>query len=268
MHQTDIDRLNKYLSNSFPKVSLLISTSNNDKCNFISEVADKMQLENIDITENISNEFLNDLYLKTEGYIYSIDLDELSINKQNIILKFVEDCPSLSYIILKSSIKGTVLPTILTRCVEFELYRYTKKDIEEYVFELGLNDSLLVRVSNDLDDVDNFKDFDLKTLENLCKNIINNIHKATLPNTLSIAKKYLYFKEREQNKYSLQIFTRMLQLSLGDLFKDARSSVVYYLYERTVKFAKDLTNNLLSKEMLFDNFIIDLWLLSRGNYEN
>lgn len=259
MHFSDEQLLNRYLE-KYPKASLLVSVSDRDKQEFVSRVAEHLKLELVDITENISFEYLNDLYLKVDGYVYVINLDNLTLNKQNAILKFVEECPSRSYIILHTSIKTTVIPTIMTRCVEFDLYQYKKSDIKDYADGL---DPLIVEISNSFDDVDKFRNFDLKSLNNLCKNIGNNIGKATIPNTLNIAKKYIYFKDFEQGKYSIDVFAKMLKYSLSELYKDTKSKTVYYLCKATVEFTDALMNTTLSREMLLDNFLLKLWRISR-----
>lgn len=267
MHLNDSNTLNHYISN-YPQTSLVVSLSDRDKVEWVNAVSGYMHIEQIDITENISYEYLNNLYLTVDNYIYVIDLDNITINKQNAILKFVEECPAGSYVILLASLKSTVIPTILTRCVDFELYRYTSTDIKKYADSLGVYDSLLIGISNSFDDVDKFRDFDLKSLNTLCENIGKSIGKATLPNTLSIPKKYLYFKEKEQGKYSVEVFAKMLKYSLGKLFEISKSKVIYYLYETVVEFTDNLLNSTLSKEMLVDNFLLRLWKVSRGAYEN
>lgn len=266
MYQEDEKLLSKYLSNSYPKASLVCSLSDRDKSEFVGKVANHLRLESTDITDSISYEYLNDLYLRTDGYIYVVDLDKLTVNKQNVILKFVEECPALSYVILLTKFKTKVLPTILTRCVEFELHKYSKADIKDYTDSLGINDQLLIDISYSFDDVDRFRDFDLKYLNNLCRNIGESIGKATLPNTMIIPKKYLYFKEREQGKFNLEVFVRMLQYSLGNLFMSNNSQVVYYLYREVVDFASNLENTSFSREMLVDNLLLNLWSISRGGY--
>lgn len=263
MYKDDEVILNKYLLNSFPKTSLVISMSDRDKLEFINKVTLYLKLEQEDITDSVSYEFLNDLYLRTSGYVYVIDLNKLTVVKQNIILKFIEECPSLSYVVLLTKLRTTVLPTVITRCVEFELHKYTKNDIESYVHSLGLSDPLLIDISYSFDEVDRFSQFNLKLLNNLCRNIGENICKATLPNTMSIPKKYLYFKEREQNKYDLVVFTRMLQYTLGKLFQSTKSIIVYYLYMTVVEFANNVDNTPYSKEMMVDNLLITLWDISR-----
>ena len=263
MHTSDEQLLNKYIFN-YPKSSLIISVSERDRTEFISKVAEYLHLDIVDITNDISYEFLNDLYLRTDGYIYTINLDSITVNKQNAILKFVEECPNKSYVILQTNIKTVVIPTIITRCVEFDLYRYTKIDIKNYASD---SDPLLVEISNSFDDVDKFRNFDLKSLNNLCENIGKSIGKATIPNTLLIPKKYIYFKDYEPGKYSVEVFTKMLKYSLSKLFEETRSKYVYYLCRATVEFSSILMNSTLSKEMLMDNFLLKLWKISRGEFK-
>ena len=263
MYLDDQKILSKYLS-AYPQTSLVLSLSSRDKSEWVSAVSEYLHLEEYNITDNISYDFLNDLYINVNSYIYVIDLDSLTINKQNAILKFIEECPYGSYVILLSSLKSTVIPTILTRCVDFELHRYSKEDIEKYANELGAANDLIINISNSFDDVDKFRDFDLKSLNTLCENIGKSIGVATLPNTLSIPKKYLYFKDKEQGKYSVEVFARMIKYSLGNLFQITKSKEVYYLYRQSVDFTDSLLNSTLSKEMLVDNFLIKLWKVSRG----
>lgn len=268
MYREDELKLQKYLFGAFPKVSLVISMSRSDKNDFVEKVSNSVNMEVFDITEDISNEYLNDLYALITPYVYVIDLDKLSINKQNMILKFIEDSPSQSYILLLVSMKSTVIPTINTRCVEFQLHNYTKKDLIDYAKGLNIENDLLISVSQTLDDIDNYRNCDLMPLQNLCDSIGLNISKATLPNTLSIPHKYLYFKDKEPGKYDLDIFVRMLKQSFYKLFRNTKSKVVYDLYKETVSFTDKLNITSVSKEMLCDNLMIKLWVISRGNNEH
>ena len=266
MYKQDIENLSKYLQ-SFPKVSLFISTSTIDKTDCIKFVGESLSLEVKDITEDISYEFLNDLYLQTDRFIYTMDLDSLTIAKQNSILKFTEDCPSNCYLILTASYKTVVIPTILTRCVLFELHKYSGEEIAKYVDSSDYsNKDLLKAISSTVDDVVDFSKFDLQSLYDLCVNIVNNLSNATLPNTLSISSKYLYYKDAEDGKYNTDVFSAMLSYVLLKSLKDTRENIVYQMYMQLVKFRDKLLNKSLSREYLVYELLLRLWKISRGEF--
>lgn len=252
---------------SYPKVSLIVSLSTLDKNEVVRFIADKLSLPLVDITDSVDYSFLNNLYLQPEPTIYLINLDSLTIPKQNSILKFVEECPTNAYVVLTSSNKSQIISTIMTRSIMFELHKYSKVEIVDTINSMDVDESvknLLISICVTRDDIEDFNKFDLVSLYSLCNKIISSMGSATLPNTLSIKDKYIYFSDYEPGKFSLDVFTSMLSYCLLSSFKDTRSKIVYYLYVTVLNFKDKLLNKTLSREFLLDNLLIKLWKVSRG----
>lgn len=264
MNQEDRSQLYRYLQQGFPKAVLLTSVSAWDKQEFVDEVARFLQLEAVDITANISYDYLMGLYVETGSYLYVINLDQIALSKQNALLKFVEECPTRTYVILLAQPGTTVLPTLQTRCIDFRLHTYTQAEIKQYADSRNLDQPLMAAIAWSFDEVESFSQFNLENLYKLCINIGTNLSRATLPNTLSIAQKYLYFKEKEPEKYSVEVFARMLQYYLLTSFQNQPAKITYSLYGVVADFIKRLTNSAVSKEMLVNNLLLELWVASRG----
>jgi len=82
-----------------------------DICDYI---ANRFGLQSLNISELISNEFIESIYGNPNKTLYMIDISFLDERKQNSILKLYEQPNSLTYIILYGENDSTLLNTIIT----------------------------------------------------------------------------------------------------------------------------------------------------------
>lgn len=250
----------------FPKTSILVGKSKVDKDDCLNYISTNLSMNVSDITGNVDYDYLNGLYLSTEPTIYTADLDNITPQKQNALLKFVEEPPVSCYVVLTTSSKF-ILPTLMTRCVVFGLHQYSTEEIRELAVMIGWQGEsldLLVSICETADDVKNFASADLLSVKGLAKNIIDNISKATMPNAISIANKYIYFKDPEDGKCSVELFTAVMSYVLRTEYCSSQARVLYGMYKALLNFKIKLLNKSLSREHLFEQLLIRFWEINRG----
>lgn len=250
----------------FPKASILVGRSKEDKDDCLNYISTNLSMNVLDITGNVDYDYLSGLYLSTEPAIYTADLDNITPQKQNALLKFVEEPPASCYVVLTTSSRF-ILPTLKTRCVEFGLHEYSREEIEELASTTGRQGedlNLLVNICETADDVKRFGEADLLSVRGLARNIIDNISKATLPNAISIANKYIYFKDPVEGKCSVELFTAVMSYVLRAEYCATRLRVLYDMYRALLNFKIKLLNKSLSREYLFEQLLIRFWEISRG----
>ena len=94
---------NKINEGVLSKSILLVGEVDCGKHTLSKIIAELLNKECIDITNNISYDFITSLYLEVFSRLYVINLDELSLIKQNELLKLLEEPPTNAYFCILTS---------------------------------------------------------------------------------------------------------------------------------------------------------------------
>lgn len=252
-----LEILNKYTLDSFPHSVLITGEKGMGKHTLVKYIKDNiLNIPLKDITKNISNDYINTIYLTPTPFIYLIDLSEITEKQQNILLKFVEEPPYTSFIILLSESKVNVLNTILNRCVIFELASYTKEELSTFIKEKDKQE-LILNVVRSPGKIKTIELDNLISLYSLCDNIINKLSIASYFNTLSIADKINY--KEEYNKYDITLFFDTLVYKLFNAFISTNNIKLYDIYLKLIYERKKLLDRRLNKELFMLNMLSQLW---------
>ena len=96
-----LEKINSYTLDTFPHSVLLLGDKGCGKHLLCSEIAKKLELNIVDITENISAEFIDNIYRSCTPNLYVVDLSKFLFDKeQNVLLKFVEEPLTNAFVIL------------------------------------------------------------------------------------------------------------------------------------------------------------------------
>lgn len=190
-----LEKINTYTMSTFPQSILLLGEAGSGRHTVIKLVGDKFGLDIIDISQNISHGFIDDLYATPSPYIFIIDVDKLIGNKridliQNIILKFIEEPPVMSKIFIIGKNKQQFFSTVLNRCHVWEMALYDRQSLMEFARDnnISVSDELfkvvttpgqLLKVTGE----------DIPSLLHLCDTIVDKINIASIPNVLTIVDK-------------------------------------------------------------------------------
>lgn len=241
-----LNQLNTYTIDTLPHSILVIGEEGGGKKTFINQLANQFNLELIDLTKNITAEDCLDICLNANKCAYTIDCDK--INKLYKILKILEE-PSLNaYFILYTTNEDYLESTILDRCVKFKFKPYTSNELKTFSSKT-LSDKayLIARTPGQLLRLDDTK---INSIIPLVDNIVQNIHKASIANALTISKKFNY-KAEDYDGIDIDLFLNYLEYSISRNNPLLISSIINY--------KKDLLNKKLDRKSVMESFIIDLW---------
>ena len=86
-----IDKINNINMDNLPHSLILLGDKGSGRHTIFNMIVDKMQLPFFDITDKLSQELIDEIYLKIEPIIYLINIDDISLRESNMILKMVEE---------------------------------------------------------------------------------------------------------------------------------------------------------------------------------
>ena len=246
-------KIDSYTLSTFPHSILLIGPRGSEKNEVCEYIATKFDFPIYDITELISEEYINDIYAMPDFGLYVIDGTKITEREQNILLKFYEEPSPYMYVVIMCESKYNILETIQTRSYELQMDFYTREELES-LCKPGLEEKIL-KIADTPGTVEELNHVKLDELRLLCENVVNKIGVASYQNTLTIANK-LNFKD-EYEKYPLWAFLRMLGVVMLE-----RKSKLYFLVQ---KFMKEY-EPLLDKKRYFEGLLTDMWLEARDGH--
>ena len=257
-----LDKIQDYTLDTFPHSVLFIGEKGCGKHLLCSEISKLLNLDTVDITENISAEYIENIYRSPLPKIYLIDLSKFLFDKeQNALLKFVEEPLSNSFVILLTESKKNVLDTIYNRCRVFEFEPYSKQDLRQFIQDKE-NEELILNIARTPGQLlsSNFKD--IKELYDLCDKIATKLSSACFANTLTIADKINY--KDQYDKFDIDIFLDTLVFTLFNNYLKSNNKIIYNMYLLTIEQRKKLYDKRVNKAIFMQSFLTKAWKLSRG----
>lgn len=257
-----LNKLNNYNINTFPRSVILIGEEGSGK-HLISEyIKDNiLKLPLLDITQNISNEYIDEIYRNPKPVIYLIDVNDMTEKEQNILLKFIEEPLKNAFIILLVDNKNNLLNTVYNRCISFELDFYTKEELNTFL-EDKTNAELILNVLRTPGKILNNNLNNITEIYDICSKIISKLNVATYANTLTISNK-INFKD-EYNKFDLDIFLDTLIYCLLTKYKEEDNSMYLKMYLLAIENRKKLIDKRINRQHFMDNFLTQLWKVVRN----
>ena len=174
-------------------------------CNYISN---KYNIYTQDITSLLSFDLLEDIYGRVEPYLYIIDADSITLKQENVILKFLEEPLKNSFIVVLTQNRYNIIETVRNRCFLISLKPYSRDILSSFIKNKE-NENILLTICETPGDLIKMESYAIKDMLDLCIKILENINKASIPNSLSLVK-YLSFKD-EKDKYDFNIFMKALR---------------------------------------------------------
>ena len=263
--------VNKLFSYSFIDLPHTICLQGDIGCGkhtLINDLADKHHVEVEDISDKLSFDDIMDIYSNPEPKFYIIDFISMdnrkSVSVQNSLLKLLEEPPLLIklFILIEPNPEIDLLNTIKNRCQSFlfEPYSiYFLKDIAnindkqfDFFYKAGYN------TPGKLLEVD-LNDEDFKKLPDIINNIILNISRANVPNTLTLIK-HIKSKENDTCPYTLKVFLTALENGYVDKCIEDPQNFTYYMkqYLKIHECRKKLIFSSNDDKILFENLLLEL----------
>ena len=254
--QNLVAKLKSYSIANLPHSMLFVGEKGCGKHTLVKELEKYYKLSAIDISDSLELETIQEISAGSNSHFYVIDMNKTNEKQQNVILKFLEEPTSNTYIILLTTSKSILLDTIINRCLTFEFEPYSQNELMQFLsFEEGIE--ILVEYCHTPGQVLSMSVEKIKTLLELCNNIINNIGKARFPNIFKISSKVI------QEEYDIDIFYNVLLERLEQSFLETQDNVYREMYNRTSESLKKHNDSRLNQELLLDSLVIDLHEVSR-----
>lgn len=244
---------------TFPRTLMLVGSKGSGKHLLCDIIAEKFNLKQLDITDNLTLETIEEINNRVEPYLYIIQGDAISVKEENVILKFLEEPLKNSYIIFLSTASHTVIPTILNRCQIWQLQNYTKEELLQFVDE---GEEYLLSIANTPGAIQTLRGQPIQDMSALADKMIYKISAASLPNTLTITDKIAF--KSEKGKFDIDVFMSLLECRMIEAAKKTNESKLYAAYSLLRKLRVDYTVPHCDKKPLFDKFLIDLRACMRG----
>lgn len=249
-----VEKINEITADTMPRSLILIGDVGSGRHTLFNLICEKIEFPWLDLTEKITKDIIDDIYLKTEPVIYLIDIDSISVKEENMILKLVEEPLKNAYIIFIAKAKTTIIPTILNRCQIWELKPYSR---DELIQITGASDDVL-NVCSTPGQIFSLGDggYLIKDIQNMCDKIIDHIANARFSNTLTIGNKIAF--NNEIDKWNYDVFIRVLQFTVKDRFIKNDDPRLIYAYRVINQLHRDSQISHVNKQQLFENCLYTL----------
>lgn len=248
--------------NTYPRFSIYVGERGSGKRTLGKELSKIKKVDYIiwgNTVEDIRS-LTEYMWQQENETVYCIpNYEEMSNGARNALLKICEEPPNRAYIILTSSSKEIILPTILNRGIVFEMQPYTEDELhayekDKYGFDEGHTreqvDSMvkMCRVPGDLDVVRNL---DIQSFQDFMRSFWKNIGNCSAGNALKITNK-IKVKEDSNAEYPISIFINCL-MQLANTEEDivTRSN----LFKEILEAKRNIQLN-YNKLYILDNLIL------------
>lgn len=252
-----IDKLNV---STFPRSLLLVGEKGSGKHLISSYISNKLELEMIDISNDISQELIDMIYLQVEPRIYLIDTSLISVKDENTILKFLEEPLKNTFIILLTTSKNLLLSTIINRCQSWELEPYSKEVLSMFISETD-NKDMLLEITNTPGKVKDLSTLGIEKIVEICNKIFEVVSVNNISNTLTITNK-INFNNKETEKYDFDLFVDVLlycikEKAIKSCIPGEERRIVEY-YKLTNKLSNERRIAHINKKLLFEHYLLEM----------
>lgn len=117
----------------FPRFIIIIGDIGSGRFTLANTIVSSLNSDKVVIDNSVSNirEVITNSYKIKDGFCYIIkDIDEMSINAKNSILKVVEEPPNQAYFIMTAKNKYFVPDTIISRAFCLTVQPYTNEQLK------------------------------------------------------------------------------------------------------------------------------------------
>lgn len=227
-------------------------------CNLIK---DKLNLELVNITDNLSTETINSIYLNEIPTLYLIEGYNITEKNYNSILKLLEEPPVQSYIVLIEDMNTILLETIANRIIKIIFEKYSFDELKEFSIanNLIIEDKYINTLFNTPGDILNILNYNIKLgeVEKLISDIITRFKSTSLPTALTVLNR-LNFKDN-YDKIELNTFIKLLYIRLIDKYLETKDNYYFNMSNILQEYKGKLKYKKVEKQRLVTNLLIDMW---------
>lgn len=254
--------INSYSLETLPKTLMLIGLEGCGKSLVSHNLAERLGLELVDITQDLSEDFSFDklseyLYCPIRK-IYRLNIYNFSEKTQNKLLKFIEEPSTTVNIIIEARTEIGILPTILSRSIKLYFDDYTEEELLESQWLNSDLNTLALKICKTPAALKSVDSDSVNSLFDLCNNIVDKVQMASYSNFLSLITKINY--KEDYDKFDFDLFLNALEYCAYQKYikddNDIASIILDNLTNYRVLFNK---SNNASKEPFMINLFTSIW---------
>lgn len=249
------EKLKAFTLETLPRTILLVGDSGCGKHTLVKELSKWYGVDLIDVSGLLDSEYINEIYLSTINMFYLIDVSKLTEKSQNIMLKFLEEPPQNSHIILISTSKSSVINTVLNRCMVYEFEQYSRDELNYFIKE-GNRDKILTYCETP-GQIIMLNYNTIEDMESTIDKIIDKIGVVGYVNLLTVSNKFNYGDEYD--KYDIDLFMNMFLSKLETAFRENMYDYALKMYQVVIKYKNKLKDSRYRKNLLIESMLTDLW---------
>ena len=249
----EIDRVYNIMDKSDFRSVLLVGDSGCGKHTIVNSVLSKnygICVE--DITDDISFETICNVLTCQIKKFYIIDIDRLTVDGQNKILKLVEEPSETSYLVLLTSSISTILPTIKNRCQVFTFGKYTKEELSEFCKDGNLD---VLEFASTPGQVEKFSCSNSIEIANVCSKLVEFGGKFSIGTVLTFSNK-IDWKNDDASKFNLDLVIKNLFSSIVRCYKN--NCCYFNSYILTHEMFKNICLPHVDKKRIFEKYLFSL----------
>lgn len=254
------ERIDRCNLDTFPHTLMLVGSKGSGRHSLCNYVANKFNLITVDITDNLTQEVIDQLNERVEPYLYIIRINDISVKEENTILKFLEEPLNNSFIILIAETDNGILQTILNRCQIWHLKNYNKETLSTF---LTVDNPLILNIANTPGQVIELCSVPIQDMIELADKMITKIDIASISNTLTITDKIAW--KDEKNKLNLDLFIKVLLSRIEKAIENNKDTRLFNFYMCTSTLNRNLRLPNVEKKYLFDKYLIEVRAIMRGS---
>lgn len=261
-----LNTINSFTLNNIPRTLLFLGEEGCGKHTIIKYLANRLNLELIDLSEIPTTELTSKLVEFSQYPLpryYFIDLNKVDLKAQNKFLKFIEEPSQNAYICLISNSEVNIIPTVLNRCRRLYFEPYTTNQLKQlnWAIKDDKYEDLIYSICHTPGQLLSLNLEKIQDTYNLCETIVTKSKFANYSNIIKISTK-INCKENYNKIDFWQFFKILTYLSFKN-FKETNDDFSFKLYTYLV----DLQAKTLNKSIIKENYLLmllnKLWELSR-----
>lgn len=263
------DRLTNFiLADTLPVFTIIIGAKGSGRKTLLREILKNTGCRYVESGIKIDEirELIHNMYkIQSKTYYIISNAGDMSTAAKNALLKLAEEPPHRAHLIMTLEDINNTLDTIRSRAVIFYMNNYTSAEITEYIKcrhgNISDGDIKVIKELCEIPgDVDILLNCGPQSFYDYAQLIIDRVADAPIANALKISEK-IALKDNTGG-YDLKLLLKAIAAILLQRAKQRGNSVelVKYCdaYSVTNKYLTQLRIKGINKQMLIDNWIIDM----------
>lgn len=246
---------------TFPRSLMLVGLEGAGKHLMCGYIANRLGLPTTDITDSLDLETITSIYDRADPYIYTIEINKITNQKENLILKFLEEPLKNTYIILLAETEIGVLPTVLNRCQIWHMQHYSRDFLSTFVSNGNMD---VLEVAQTPGQVMALCSYAFDEMVELSDKVITRIGGATVPNIMKISERLAY--KDEKDKFNVKLFVDVLISRITKFWAEGTSqnSNLVDAYKLTSDLKRNLSIRSIDARPLVEKYLVDMKRIMEG----